>query len=173
MIISTNKRSYGNPEAGTSGILQSAGGWVSGQNVSFMGFKPAAYCKKAGYLRITITGYFNPTVLNQALSLNLVLSKPNVSNLQVAVLHDVLITSANNLFTATLNIPVGTGSDPESNSIIIATTLNSSANLHERAAYIDADTDEVMTGHFTYTYGSSVDEGSIRVKSVIAEYLEN
>lgn len=176
MVIATNKAQFSNQSDAASGTLRATGSHSLAANDLFLGFKPAAVCKKNGYLRVTGTGSVAPLYPNTPISVYMKFSKPGVDLFQVKVLEAIYTgTLTNSLFSFHVDIPVGTTGHSELNTTCTTSHYNGSTVLHLAWAYINAEPDDVWTAYFSYesAAGENVLPNYIKIATVTVEYLEN
>jgi hypothetical protein len=178
MIIATNKAQFVNLTNGATGLLRTPGDLSTAANEKFLGFKPAAVCKKSGYLRITGYGSIASPAPATPLTIRMVFNRTPEHSFWVQA---VVVSSAagapgqNSLFSFHVDIPVGTSGHSELNTLISTSHFNNTSVMLESWAYISAEPDDVWTASFVYetpTAGNFA-AGQIKIVSVIAEYKEN
>lgn len=178
MIIATNKAQFVNLANAASGTLRAFGSHSLAANDAFLAFKPAALCKKNGYLSINGSGYI--TTSWQTLKVYMEFSKPGVDGFWTHIL-DISASDPGTIpstpqFSFQVDIPVGTTSHSEVNTIITTSHFNSLTKLLQSWSYINADPDDVWYATFKYVLTNDnqpILPGTIKINSVIAEYKEN
>lgn len=175
MVIATNKAPYSNLSDATTGTLRTNASSLAA-NELFLGFKPAAVCKKSGYLRVTGTGSITLQSFNAPVTVWMKFSKPGVDSFQVKVLEAVNTgSSINPLFSFHVDIPVGTTGHAELNTTYVTSHFNGKTTLEIAWAYINAEPDDVWTATFFYDSPSAgtILGGQLKIATVVAEYKEN
>jgi hypothetical protein len=178
MIIATNKAQFVNPANAATGTLRAYGSHALAANDAFLAFKPAALCKNNGYLSINGSGYIANSW--QTIKVYMEFSKPGVDTFWAHIL-DINASDAGTApgvpyFSFQVDIPVGTTSHSEVNTILTTSHFNSITRLLQSWAYINAEPDDVWFAAFKYVLTNDsqpVLAGTIKINSVIAEYKEN
>jgi len=172
MIISTNSARFYNFTEDNTGKLTNL---ESSRTTAFLGFKPAAVCKKAGHLVLTIYGSVYLHQDNMLVNLDVGITAPGTITYPFPVISDALLMQGLVHFNAHINIPVEAFSRGDDRSVFTTSHVGNTTAIHRRDGYIFVDTDQVIIMEFLYNIAGaeSIPASSVAVYNVIAEYKEN
>lgn len=176
MIISNNKAEFFNPTNNNFGQLRTPGSTPMGLNETFLAFKPTSVCKRAGFLRVTVSGTIRTVVPNMKFDLYMEFVKHNIHSFGLPIVLEKVAPVGTSCFRYSVDIPVGLAGDSENNQTVASLQFNDTSSVLNFGAYIGADADEVY--YALFKYGVQRDElpispGDIRVLTVVSEYMEN
>ena len=171
MIIANNSASFLNPNSASSGELRIIDG-----TTAFLGCKPGAVCKRAGYLTINTSGRIYAPQGGKTWQLMIRVMNTGYVDYEIPIIFNEILPQGETLFSSHMDIIVSSNLQSDAAPVIVTTHTSLGTKLYHAFGFISPNPDAVSVMSFMYRVLDStqpIPEYTVSVQKVIAEYKEN